>query len=470
MLRPFRFHYFSVCLVLVAILSQALLRPSWAAYDRIVTWADMSDLDLTSVLNSQYASDSNLYYPSFNDGAVEIALQDLDHKIGPEFQVTKAIRPVVEFWLRIYTVYGSQEVVLFDSKHPTMIYDVLDFRDLAKTSKNNMIYEITRENKIKRVVSAYHRAFERLAHKGKHSVARTEEEKKILSAIASSGSHERFENLNRDLHFQTGQRDNVIKGLLAAENYFPRMEKVFASMDLPPELTRLCMVESSFDLRAYSRVGAVGIWQFMPGPGKKFLTVDSNDGVDERLSPLKSTVAAGRMLRESYGRFRNWPLAITSYNHGLKGLIKYSGGTAGPGLKNISFLFDPTQTKGSTPLGWAARNYYPEFLAMVHAEAYRKLFYGEIPSVRFKPVSYERLEKRTSILSYAKEHGLSLQVLSRSNPDILNVVGKLPKNFLLALPGQAGAEDDLSGLTAPRSGRKKTLSASRALRRGTHRS
>lgn len=459
----------SVFMVL-AILSQSSVCPSWAAYDRIVSWSDMSDLDLSSVLNSHYASDSNLYYPTINEGALEIAIQDSDHRIGADFQIPKSIRPVVEFWLRIYTVYGSEEVVIFDARHPTMVYDVLDFRDLAKGAKNNMIYELTREKRISSAVTRYRAAFDRLAHKGRHYIARTDEEKKILAAIVTSGVHYTFEDLKRNLHYQTGQRDNVIKGLLAAENYFPRMEKVFASLDLPPELTRLSMVESSFDLRAYSRVGAVGVWQFMPGPGRKFLTVSDNVGVDERLSPLKSTLAAGKLLRESYRRFRNWPLAITSYNHGLKGLIKYSGGVAGTGLKSISFLFDPNQSRGSSPLGWAARNYYPEFLAMVHAEAYRKQFYGEIPAVSLKPVIYQRLEKRTSVLSFAKERGLSLQVLSRANPDILNVVGPLPKNFLLALPGQPGTEDDLSGLTTPFNSRRKALAASRVARRNTHKS
>ena len=65
------------------------------------------------------------------------------------------------------------------------------------------------------------------------------------------------------------------------------MEKIFRQKGLPVVLTRLPLIESSFNIEAYSKVGAAGIWQFMPATGRLFLTI--NHMVDERLDPLIAT-------------------------------------------------------------------------------------------------------------------------------------------------------------------------------------
>ena len=57
-------------------------------------------------------------------------------------------------------------------------------------------------------------------------------------------------------------------------------------------------VESSFNAKAYSRVGAAGLWQFTRSTGRRFLRIDSV--VDERLDTYKATVSAARLLRENH--------------------------------------------------------------------------------------------------------------------------------------------------------------------------
>ena len=49
------------------------------------------------------------------------------------------------------------------------------------------------------------------------------------------------------------------------------MERIFRDEGLPVELTRLPLIESCFDVEAYSKVGAAGIWQFMPATGPHLL-------------------------------------------------------------------------------------------------------------------------------------------------------------------------------------------------------
>ncbi|MCM2323130.1 MAG: lytic transglycosylase domain-containing protein [Oligoflexia bacterium] len=222
------------------------------------------------------------------------------------------------------------------------------------------------------------------------------------------------------------------------------MEELFASSGVPKELTRLALVESSFNLHAISYAGAAGVWQFMEYPGKKYLLIDRSAAIDERLSPLKSTVAAAKLLRENHQRFGSWALAVTSYNHGLRGLLRLKRSESKE-FSRIAHLFDACNRR--SPLGWAARNYYAEFLAVLHAESYRKLFYGEPPVQPLRPVAFRFAAAGKTALATAMEAGVGLQEFRLLNPDIRNLKKPLPPRFLIALPGTT---DDLAGLTPKR--------------------
>ncbi|MFL5812666.1 MAG: lytic transglycosylase domain-containing protein [Bdellovibrionia bacterium] len=441
-------------------------QPVSASYDRMVTWSDMAtDIDISQILKTPYASRANLFESNVSASSIEVALRDADGKIGSEFHIPASMRASVEFWLRVYTQYTTQQQVIFDARHPEIVYEVLDFKDIADTSRNAVVYEIRREHKLKSTLRAYAAAFDHLKSQTKsrksskkaskaHKPSR--EEERILAAIKALKHKHTFGELRSNLRSQSGQRDNVMKGLLAAEAFLPRMEQIFTSVGVPPELTRLALVESSFDLRAYSRVGAVGVWQFMPNTGRRMLTIDHQRGIDERLSPIKSSVAAARLLRENYQQFKSWPLAVTSYNHGLRGLTKFRRSKGARDFREIAHLFDPCSSK--SPLGWAGRNYYAEFLAMLHAEAYHGLFYGDVPSVQTRPLAYQRVEKNKTAMTIAMENGISIQRFRQSNPDIRNIHGKIPVGFWIALPGDA---DDFAGLTRPKSSKKRMISIAR---------
>ena len=94
---------------------------------------------------------------------------------------------------------------------------------------------------------------------------------------------------------QKGIRESFGSGFRASRKYLPQMEAIFRSAGLPIELTRIPLYESSFNLSAYSKVGAAGIWQFMPATGRLFMWV--SDSVDERRDPIASTRAAAEYSR-----------------------------------------------------------------------------------------------------------------------------------------------------------------------------
>jgi membrane-bound lytic murein transglycosylase D len=84
---------------------------------------------------------------------------------------------------------------------------------------------------------------------------------------------------------------------------------------LPTELALLPMVESSFNPMAYSRAHASGLWQFIPGTGKRY-ELAQNWWYDGRRDIVASTSAALDYLKDVYEMNADWHLALASYNWG----------------------------------------------------------------------------------------------------------------------------------------------------------
>ncbi|MEM9991213.1 MAG: transglycosylase SLT domain-containing protein [Bacteroidota bacterium] len=106
------------------------------------------------------------------------------------------------------------------------------------------------------------------------------------------------------------------EGILGrAVMYFPIFDKYIEEYDMPKDLRYLSVVESALHAHATSRVGAVGLWQFMP-PTAQEMGLEMTKYVDERCDPHKSTAAAMRYLKRQYNRFGSWELALAAYNGG----------------------------------------------------------------------------------------------------------------------------------------------------------
>lgn len=377
----------------------------------------------------------------------QLALADADRRIDESFRVPSPMKNTVSLWLRVYTEFSSEQTVFFDKKHPEVIYEVMDFRDLKRTSRNLMAYEIVRGLRLRKHMASYRSAFASLAKKSKRGKLTPEHpklsplERKILTAVAVSEHKHPLREWNSGFQIQTGQRDSIIKGLLSAETFFPKMEEIFEEMDIPKELTRIPLVESSFNITAHSRVGAQGVWQFMPASGKEYMKVDPALGIDERISPLKATVAAARLLRRNLVIAGNWPLAITAYNHGYTGIRKLNAAQRETALDGR--LFSLCSDNKKRTLGYASSNYYAEFLALLHAEAYKDLFYGDTPLPVAPTLTFHRVNAPITALEYSRRNGIPLQDFRNFNPDIRNVNVRLPVGYYVILPGGDGEIDEL---------------------------
>jgi membrane-bound lytic murein transglycosylase D len=99
-----------------------------------------------------------------------------------------------------------------------------------------------------------------------------------------------------------------------AGDYVPELKKVFAAQNVPPQLVWVAEVESAFDRRALSPVGAAGLFQLMPDTAKRFgLSLWPRD---QRYQPNPSAEASAQYLKFLYGRFKDWRLALAAYNAG----------------------------------------------------------------------------------------------------------------------------------------------------------
>jgi len=184
-------------------------------------------------------------------------------------------------------------------------------------------------------------------------------------------------------------------------------------------------------LHAKSKADAVGVWQFLEKSALEYLIIDRDHDIDERTSPIKSTYAAAKMFLRNYHLLRDYGLAVIAYNHGPKNLVRYRDRV---NSKNIGKFLHSKHS----PLGFASRNYYSEFLALLHAERYRDELFGIALQTKSGVVSIVRMKHPISIFEIATLYNISLHELRLFNPDIFDAKRKLPAGTRVVIPRKVG--------------------------------
>jgi len=125
---------------------------------------------------------------------------------------------------------------------------------------------------------------------------------------------------------------------------------------MPTELALLPMVESAFNPMAYSRAHASGLWQFIPGTGKRF-ELEQNWWYDARRDIVESTNAALDYLAKLYEMHGDWQLALASYNWGENAVARAIAKNQAAGLPtDYASLSMPAETRHYIPKLQALKN------------------------------------------------------------------------------------------------------------------
>lgn len=349
-----------------------------------------------------------------------------------EFRVPEGLRGRVDFWIDVFARYGKNQVVIHHRNYPQAVFGVLDLRQAAQ-DMGPVQLSVYKKKREKELIAQVEGVLTGLAG-GRSPDSAFERHVQTAMRLVPGGPGKYREAVKEGLvRSQTGIREKYAEAVRRSGRYMHILERIFVrDYGLPVELTRLPFIESSFDYQAYSSVGAAGIWQFMRSTGRKYMTI--NNVVDERRDVIASTRAAARYLQHAYNSLGSWPLAITSYNHGVAGVARK---VRQLGTSNIVELVEHPRER---LFGFASSNFYPEFLAALEVYDRRREYFPEVREEAPVHISEHHLKSATSAEYAAKKLGVSLETLRELNTALSDKIWKgaarIPAGYSLKIPGE----------------------------------
>ncbi len=343
-----------------------------------------------------------------------------------QFPYRQELDREVRFWKQIFTHFSRNQYVLHDSEYPWIQYSVLTFDEsLPQRQRDRIIRQ--EKQKIRQVLLKIHE------FRNQPGLL-NEKEKRIYRQFEEIQEADKFLAAAGRIRAQQGIREQFKAGVERSFAYLPHIKKVFRLYGLPEEVGYLPHMESSFNPRAVSHVRAVGMWQFMRSTARHFMRV--NRIRDERWDPYVSTHGAARLLKRNYQALQDWGLAITAYNYGLAGLkraVKQFGRDYLKIRKNYL----------SRRFGFASRNFYPEFLAVVEIVDSLQLYFPELNPHRPWEFHEILLPAPVKLPQLASAFHIPLDTLKQLNPAYRNRVwqGRLtvPAGYPVRLPKSVNA-------------------------------
>jgi membrane-bound lytic murein transglycosylase D len=225
--------------------------------------------------------------------------------------------------------------------------------------------------------------------------------------------------------FQTPRGKAIVEtGMRRGGRYQEMIARVLREEGVPQDLIYLAQAESAFQPLALSRAGARGIWQFVAWRGNEY-GLRHTWWIDERQDPEKATRAAAQHLRDLYGMFGDWYLAMAAYNCGPGNVQKAVERT---GYADFWELYRrnvlPKETK----------NYVPIILALTLI-AKDAAHYG-IHADRDDPVPTDMIKPGHAIdlRLVAESIDVDVETLHQLNPSLLRLATPDDPSFELHLP------------------------------------
>lgn len=225
--------------------------------------------------------------------------------------------------------------------------------------------------------------------------------------------------------FQTPRGKAIVEtGLRRSGRYQDMISRVLREEGIPQDLIYLAQAESAFQPLALSRAGARGIWQFVAWRGNEY-GLRHTWWVDERQDPEKATRAAAQHLRDLYGLFGDWYLAMAAYNCGPGNVQK--------GIERTGYA-DFWELYRRNVLPRETKNYVPIIVALTLI-AKDAAHYG-ISVDRDDPVPTDVVKpgRAIDLRLVAETIDVDVETLHQLNPSLLRLATPDDPKFELHLP------------------------------------
>ena len=253
------------------------------------------------------------------------------------------------------------------------------------------------------------------------------------------------ESLDQELLINTYWQSHTMLLIKRANRYLPVIEKILQDHGIPGDFKYLPVAESDL-MNAVSPANAVGFWQFKKATALE-LGLEVNDEIDERYHLEKSTEAACKFLKHSYGLYGNWTMAAASYNVGRTGL-------------NRQIERQDTRYYYDLLLNDETGRYVYRLLALkLILENPKEYGFEFDPSELYPPIpSYKvAVDKPVQdFAEFARNHSINYKVLKIFNPwlrdnKLTNVKGKtyyisIPEKGYREFPGESEEPDTLTDI------------------------
>ncbi len=323
--------------------------------------------------------------------------------IRDPFPQPPELRDAVDFWRRVFAVWRRDQVVLHDTENLGIVYDVVELPGPVADAQTPRQQAYVRARRL-----SLERGLRELARRVKFRIGLNKEQQRLLGVIGHGAGTHVLAGADSRVRTQRGMRERFLQGLEISGRYDRLMRAIFRDAALPEDLALLPHIESSYVNHARSSAGAAGIWQFMPATGRRFLRI--NSAVDERFDPILAAHGAARYLRNAYDDLGDWALAITSYNHGVGGMVRAQR-QFGRDFGRIVRSY-----RGKT-FGFSSRNFYAEFLAVRSILDAERRYFPE--GVRYqRPLEHQRirLKQTLPVTRLATSVGVHRELLVDLNP------------------------------------------------------
>jgi membrane-bound lytic murein transglycosylase D len=233
--------------------------------------------------------------------------------------------------------------------------------------------------------------------------------------------------------FQTREAPRFRTSLARMGRYIEMVEREVEAAGLPRSLAYLPIVESWYNPRAVSWVGAAGLWQFMPPTARGMgLVVDRL--VDERRDPYLSTPMALAYLAQLHDRFDSWFLALAAYNGGPgrlgRILSRHGAGDGGHDGLFLEILHDlPRET----------RDFVPRFLAAARVAMDPGAYgFGDVEPDEAWAYDEVTVPDATSLDVVARAAGVQQELVDELNPQLRRGLTPAGVSTRLRVPRGAG--------------------------------